>query len=118
MYRLLLQALLVTLTFLMQGSLVFAEDAVQMRAEMPAGRPEIRVLSWDTEGGRRVETNLLRANMPLGLRLKMDGNWKPGSEFPASPQPAAWKLTSYRLSITAAVFAALEYPHRIGLRCG
>ena len=78
----------------------FAGDDPLVRTELHAGRPEVHVLSWDTEGGRRAETNLLRSGKPVGLQLKVDGRWKQGTEFPASPEPAPSKSTTYRLSVT------------------
>jgi hypothetical protein len=78
----------------------FAGDDPLVRTELHAGRPEVHVLSWDTEGGRRAETNLLRSGKPVGLQVKVDGPWKQGTEFPASPEPAPSKSTTYRLSVT------------------
>jgi hypothetical protein len=46
------------------------------------------VLSWDTEGGDRVRSNLLRSP-GLGLRVWVDNQWFDGTEFPATVQPAA-----------------------------
>jgi len=75
----------------------FAGDSPLVRTEMHAGRPEVHVLSWDTEGGRRAETNLLRSGKPVDLRVRVDGRWKQGTEFPTSPEPAPPKSTTYRL---------------------
>ena len=36
----------------------------------------------------------------MGLRVKVDGRWKQGTEFPTSPEPAPSKSTTYRLSLT------------------
>jgi hypothetical protein len=99
MYRLLPQFLVATFAIFIGGPVLAAGTAL-VRTEVHAGRPEVHVLSWDTEGGRRAETNLLRSGKPLGLRVKVDGRWKQGTEFPASPEPAPSKPTIYRLSIT------------------
>jgi hypothetical protein len=100
MCRLRPQIFVAACAFFIGGDAVLRAGTPLLRAEMHAGRPEVHVLSWDTEGGRRAETNLLRSGKPLGLRVKVDGQWKQGSEFPASPQPAPAKSTSYRLAIT------------------
>ena len=78
----------------------FAGDRPVVHTGLHAGRPEIHVLSWDTEGGRRAETNLLRAGKPMGLRVIVDGQWKQGTEFPTRPEPAPSQSTTYRLSLT------------------
>ena len=46
------------------------------------------MLSWDTEGGDRVRSNLLRSP-GLGLRVWVDNQWVDGTEFPATVQPSA-----------------------------
>ncbi|MDX9972845.1 MAG: hypothetical protein RBU21_07645 [FCB group bacterium] len=50
----------------------------RLRLETDAAHPQITVLSWDTEGGNRVETNLLRA--PAGLRVLREGAWSAFSD--------------------------------------
>ncbi len=62
-------------------------------------RAEVAFLSWDTEGGNRAETNLLRANQPLGLQIHVAGEWKPGSQFASKCEPLAGKEASYRLTV-------------------
>ncbi len=43
-----------------------------VRLETDPQRPLITALSWDTEGGDRVRTNLLRASDGIGLRVRVD----------------------------------------------
>jgi hypothetical protein len=86
--------------FVVFGTANSLADSPRVRMESRPGRPEVHVLSWDTEGGRRAETNLLRSGQPLGLRVKMGGQWKPGTDFPARPEPAASASTAHRLSLT------------------
>jgi hypothetical protein len=59
-----------------------------LRLEADPQRCLIPVLSWDTEGGDRVRSNLLRSP-GLGLRVWVDNQWFDGTEFPATVQPAA-----------------------------
>ena len=77
--------------------------------ESRPGRPEVHVLSWDTEGGRRAETNLLRSGQPLGLRVKMGGQWKPGTDFPARPGTGSFGVDGAPVVPDADGFAALEF---------
>jgi hypothetical protein len=61
MYRLPPQVLVAAFAFFIAGAPVLTAGTPSVRAEMHAGRPEVHVLSWDTEGGRRAESNLLRS---------------------------------------------------------
>ena len=45
----------------------------QLRVEVDGSRPMLSFLSWDTEGGNRVHTNLLRAESSVGLRVHAAG---------------------------------------------
>lgn len=49
-----------------------------LRLETDAARPAIVFLSWDTEGGQKVKINLLRPGADIGLRLKVQNEWKTG----------------------------------------
>ncbi len=42
----------------------------RLRIEMGKQQPEVGFLSWDTEGGSRAETNLLRPGQPMRLRVR------------------------------------------------
>ena len=44
-----------------------------VRVEVDGSRPLISFLSWDTEGGNRVKTNLLRAKTSVGVRVSGNG---------------------------------------------
>ena len=66
----------------------------------------ISFLSWDTEGGDRVDTNLLRPNSAVGLQFLEDGAWRDaqmkkyrvddsgavGCEFKAGAARILWKI--------------------------
>ena len=75
-----------------------AGEAV-LRADCSGNRPEIGVLSWDTEGGGRAETNLLRTNQPLGLRIRVAGQWKSAAAFPAQREACNGREVRFRLAL-------------------
>lgn len=50
-----------------------------LRIEVDTAHARIPFLSWDTEGGNKAGTNLLRMNSPLTLRIRTRGKWV-GSE--------------------------------------
>jgi len=61
--------------------------------------PVVRFLSWDTEGGDRAVTNLLRSIPGLSLRLKVAGVWTDAASYPTvtdSPDP---QTVSFRVSV-------------------
>jgi len=47
-----------------------------LKFETDASRPAINFLSWDTEGGEKVKTNLLRQDGGVKLRLRAGGQWQ------------------------------------------
>jgi hypothetical protein len=57
-----------------------------VRVETDPHSALIRVLSWDTEGGDRARTNLLRRETGIGLRFLQAGEWREGSSLPATVQ--------------------------------
>ena len=60
----------------------------------------VPVLSWDTEGGERSHSNLLRKGTGLGLRLRTDGQWRDGAELPTAAQPLG-DGTRYLFQVTS-----------------
>jgi hypothetical protein len=54
-----------------------------VRLEPDPKRPLIPVLSWDTEGGERFRTNLLRSP-GVGLRVRLETLWLDGTDLPSS----------------------------------
>ena len=44
-------------------------------------KPLIPFLSWDTEGGKRAEQNLLRDHSQVSLRIRTGGAWRPAEQF-------------------------------------
>lgn len=61
-------------------------------------RPLAPFLSWDTEGGSRARTNLLRHASGITLRVQTGGRWQPASEF-ATKRQAQEAHTTYRISL-------------------
>jgi hypothetical protein len=57
-----------------------------LRLEADPKRGSVPVLSWDTEGGGRSQSNLFRKSTGLGLRLRTDGHWREGAELPTVTQ--------------------------------
>ena len=74
---------------------------IASRTDRPGGEPRLRIegstsnrpavsyLSWDTEGGPRVEQNLLRPNESLGVAVLRDGTWQSGRELSATTKALA-----------------------------
>lgn len=60
---------------------------VSWRVEPDPGHAQISFLSWDTEGGDRAKTNLLRA--PVELRLRSAERWISSKELPTRGEPLA-----------------------------
>lgn len=74
-------------------------------------RPCISFLSWDTEAGRRVETNLLRAGTGVELRFLVDGQWvKPSLSASKSREG----LTVYELPVVDEAAATWEVRRQEG----
>jgi hypothetical protein len=71
-----------------------------LRIETDPKLPLIRVLSWDTEGGERARTNLLRNGAGLSLRIRAAGEWRDAVSFPVKTQTRPGG-THYRLQVGA-----------------
>jgi hypothetical protein len=50
----------------------------RIRVETDASRPAVVFLSWDTEGGQKTQTNLLRAGTGVSLKVKAANDWTTG----------------------------------------
>jgi len=59
---------------------VFGAEPI-LRVETDANHACITALSWDTEGGNKAQTNLLRVNSPIVLRVRVGGKWNASGEF-------------------------------------
>ncbi len=81
---------------LVQSQSAFGIDPI-LRVKTDAKRAAVTVLSWDTEGGSRAETNLLRMNCPLTLRIRVGGNWSVGTDLHARKIDTVESAASYTL---------------------
>ncbi len=70
-----------------------------LRLEPDPDCARVRFLGWDTEGGPRANTNLLRAGTGMGLRIQTGGKWREGADFPTRRENAGRNATRYRLSV-------------------
>lgn len=75
-----------------------AASPAKIRIEVNQQRPEVTCLSWDTEGGSRVETNLLRAPHALRLRMRSADPSKTGDGITLRSVDAKPGVTIYRLA--------------------
>ena len=72
-----------------------AAPVVRVKAD-PA-RPVISFLSWDTEGGPRADSNLLRDDAPVSLEIRTDGAWHPAGQLPV--RRASGPGTGYAIQV-------------------
>lgn len=70
-----------------------------LRIETEPSRALVRFLSWDTEGGSRVNTNLLRMETGVNLHVRMAAQWRAGAELPTQREKAGRNGTRYRLPV-------------------
>ncbi len=79
--------------------LAAAGGEARLRVEANPTRPEIGFLSWDTEGGSRVETNLLRSGQATGLQVCQGGKWRAVAELPTTVERVLPETIRYRTSL-------------------
>ena len=82
-----------------------------IRIEPDARYAQVPFLSWDTEGGTRAQTNLLRLNSPIVLRVRAGGAWKSSGELAARKEEIGGGAISYVFA--CATDAALRWTVRI-----
>lgn len=70
-----------------------------LRLETHAQRPEVPLLSWDTEGTGRAEANLLRSSAPMTLRVRVDGQWQSAAAFACRAERLDAGGIAYRLAV-------------------
>jgi hypothetical protein len=68
-----------------------------LRIETDPAHAQVPVLSWDTEGGDRARTNLLRA--PVELRVQSGGAWRKSHDLPARCRPLPGRGMRYELDL-------------------
>ncbi|MBN2212092.1 MAG: hypothetical protein JW709_11910 [Sedimentisphaerales bacterium] len=62
-------------------------------------RAAISYLSWDTEGSRRVEQNLLRPKSEVALRVRLGGQWRSAVDLPTTGQALGDNEYRYDISV-------------------
>lgn len=75
--------------------------ATIVRLETDSVNAAVRHLSWDTEGGSRAETNLLRAGTGMTLRVQSGGQWLTVADLPAERRSLDSLSVSYRLDVAS-----------------
>lgn len=83
-----------------------ASSAPVLRLQTDPKRPLIPFLSWDTEGGKRAASNLLRAP-GIGLRFLSEGQWLDGTDFPVAVETPEGR-TRYRVEAARGGFLQWE----------
>jgi hypothetical protein len=87
------------LLLLASSPLAASQPATKIRIETDPDHAFVCFLGWDTEGGGRANTNLLRAGTGVCLRLQIAGQWRTSSEMPARFGSAGRNRISYRCSV-------------------
>jgi Bacterial alpha-L-rhamnosidase 6 hairpin glycosidase domain len=64
----------------------FQSGSSIVRLETDPTRPAVTFLSWDTEGGDRARTNLLRPRWPVSLRVFVQGGWLAAEGLPTKKE--------------------------------
>ena len=68
-----------------------------LRVEIGTARALVSVLSWDTEGGDRARSNLLRE--PLTLRVRVNGERRAAADLPSTRQADGKDGTHFRIRV-------------------
>ena len=77
------------------------DHAAVVRTEIDPVHARISLLSWDTEGGNRAGTNLLRQGPGVTLRILVDGKWQYATNFPTQRESMGRGGMRYRLTVTS-----------------
>lgn len=77
-----------------------APPGPRLRLEADPRRPLVPLLSWDTEGGDRVRSNLLRRGTGMMLRVRSGAEWRDGAELPAVVRVSG-NSTAYELNVAS-----------------
>jgi len=68
-----------------------------LRVEADATLAQSPFLSWDTEGGGRANTNLLRIKRGAGLRVRTAAEWQTGDTMPTERESPRSNKVVYRI---------------------
>ncbi len=75
-----------------------AHAATTVRIDTDPDHALIHFLGWDTEGGDRADTNLLRSRAGVDLRVQKAGHWQTASESPAQRARVGSKGVRYQVA--------------------
>ncbi|MHB0959557.1 MAG: alpha-L-rhamnosidase-related protein [Pirellulaceae bacterium] len=70
-----------------------------LRLQLAPQGPEVAFLSWDTEGGDKVQRNLLRSDQAMTLRVRTGGQWLAAASYPTKIERVDAATTAMRLTI-------------------
>ncbi len=85
---------------LARGDSLPANATPVLHVEPGPDRALIPVLSWDTEGGDRWHTNLLRKDTGVGLRVHVNGQQREGTDLPVEVTARQGGIR-YRLALSS-----------------
>jgi hypothetical protein len=77
-----------------------APSAPLLRAGPDPTRALVPELSWDTEGGERCRVNLLRKSAGVGVRVRVNGQWRSGIDLPTEAAASGHGIR-YRLKLSS-----------------
>ena len=79
------------------GVILADQPTVKIRCETLEGVPGLGFLSWDTEGGNRVDENLLVPNSGVSLYAQVGDDWQPLTDVTVAQDPGTIRQV-YQLS--------------------
>jgi hypothetical protein len=71
-----------------------------LRVESDPRLASISFLSWDTEGGDKAKTNLLRTSSSMALRVRVGGQWRSVSELNSQRERVGNTGLRYRIPVS------------------
>lgn len=89
---------------LVQGNIPHRNNKAIIRLQAAPEFVSIPVLSWDTEGGDRAETNLLRNGAAFSFRVFVDGTWIDAQDAAST----GFKRSEHRIDYTLPLLPEAE----------
>ena len=83
------------------ASLFVSSAVATVRVESDPGHALVSFLGWDTEGGDRANTNLLRPGNGVSLQVRSAARWQTASEIPTHRTQATGTRTRYQLALSS-----------------
>ena len=98
MFKTVMEMLIMTTIAL--NTAIAVETKPQMRIDLNPTQAAAPFLSWDTETGKRADTNLLRHDESVRLRISVAGQWYDSDKFPATVlREDGHSDVSYRITV-------------------